>query len=141
MTLQGFLNKSLTKCVFGQNASLNVKSTDLGENSITMSTNSEAAERLPTAVNEAISLNFYRSVSLTISINKLSQAYHIYSDLIESGVSYIGGNCVFTDDVGREYAIESLSIEMGENTGDGKNASVDFILKGIQRTNQGAFEV
>ena len=88
-----------------------------------------------------VSLNFFRPVTITISINKVKNAYQVYSNLIESGVAYIGGNCTFINDIGREFTIEDLSIEKGEDNGDGENASVDFTLKGTQKCNQGAFEL
>lgn len=141
MAVQGFLNKSLTKLIFGQDASLNVSASDLGEGTIKMSYDDEGVKRLNTCVGQVISLNFFRPVTITISINKVKDAYRVYSDLIEDDIAYIGGNCTFVNDVGREFTIYDLSIEKGEDNGDGENASVEFTLKGTQKCNQGAFEL
>ena len=141
MAVQGYLNKSLTKLLFGQNASLNVSAESLGEGTIKMSYEDEGVKRLNTCVGQVVSLNFFRPVTITISINKVKNSYLIYSDLIENGTAYIGGNCTFINDVGREFTIEDLSIEKGEDNGDGESASVDFILRGTQKCNQGAFEI
>lgn len=141
MAVQGYLNKSLTKLLFGSNASLNVSSESLGEGSIKMVYQSEAVQRLDTCVGQVMSLNFYRKVTITISISKVSNSYLIYSDLIESGKSVIPGYCEFTNDVNRKIIIKDLSIEKGEDHGSGETASVDFILSGTQDCNQGAFEV
>lgn len=141
MAVQGFLNKSFTRLIFGQDATLNVSAQDLGEGTIKMSYDDEGVKRLNTCVGQAVSLNFFRPVTITISINKTRNAYWVYSNLIENGIAYIGGNCTYINDVGREHTIEDLSIEKGEDNGDGENASVDFVLKGTQKCNQGAFEI
>lgn len=141
MAVQGYLNKSLTKLIFGQDASLNVSANDLGEGTIKMAYDDEGVKRLNTCVGQVVSLNFFRPVTITISINKVKNAYQVYSNLIESGIAYIGGNCTFINDIGREFTIEDLSIEKGEDNGDGENASVEFTLKGTQKCNQGAFEI
>ena len=141
MATQGFLNKSLSKLVFGERTDLNVYSDELGEGSIKMSYEDEGVKRLNTAIGQVVSLNFYRPVTITISLNKVKKAYETYSNLIESGNAYIGGNCQFVNDVGRSFTINDLSIEKGEDNGDGENASVDFILKGTQVCNAGAFQI
>lgn len=139
--IQGYLNKSKTSCVFSNKAELNVSANDLGENTIKMTYDSEGAMRHNSAVGQVISLNFFRSVKIEIDILKTSNAYHVYSDLVENGICFISGTCTYTNDVGREHTIRDLSIEKGEDNGDGQNASVTFTLSGTQKCNQGAFEV
>lgn len=139
--IQGYLNKSLSKLIFSDSASLNLTANDMGEETAKLRYTSEATTRHNTAVGQAVSVNFFRSVEIDVSISKVSNSYAIYSDLIEKGNAFIPGTCRFTDDVGREYIVKDLSIEKGEVGASGDQASVTFTLKGTQDCNRGVFEV
>lgn len=138
--LQGFLNKGLTKLIFGSDASLNLDARDLGEGAVKMNYESEAVTRLSTCIGEVMSLNAFRKCTITVSVSKTSESYWRYCDLIEKDKGIISGNLQFINDVGREFTIYDLSVEKGEDNGDGENASVEFTIRGTQLCNQSAFE-
>ena len=122
------LNKSLVSLSFANDPQLNIVSSDLQENMITISFNGENAFNEIAGVTETIlSPNFYTRASITINLSPLSSKFDIWKDKIVSN-GYVEGTASLVTDNGATFNIKKIVIKQGDIDANGTSGVTPFII-------------
>ena len=123
-----FIYKGFCKAVFSEDSGLNLIPSDLGEDMISVSFDSEAVRRLKTAVGTIASPELFVDVSLTLNILKTSPQYATYKSRVGQN-TIISGNITLYDDANQEWNFLRVSLKPSGFSSSGRDATVPFMLQ------------
>lgn len=124
-----FIHKGFTKAVFSDATTLNLISSDLGENMISFTIDGKAVERLNTATGTVPSANMFCPATVTLSVLKTSSADVIYKKKFISN-NILEGTLTLYDDSNKPWVFSSLSMSLTGSTANGTEASRDYTIEG-----------
>ena len=138
MAIRTTIFKGNTRVLFGagQDEALDVLPSDMGEGQVTLTFDSDASTRLPTAIGTIPSAQIAMQATITIEIMKITTCYQNWVKRIVNN-SILNGEITIIDDTKDTYTIIGASItKQGDTKGDGTTASVTFTIQGNYYINQ-----
>lgn len=135
--LNSFINKAVVKLLFPDDAELNITALDMGEEMCSLSIDKETTNRIPVAFGTVGVIEMAVDCTINISLNKVTSSAETWRNRILTNGLVNGANreCVFYDDVGREYRLFACTIGMGEVGANGTAADYKFTIKGSLAVN------
>lgn len=137
---QGTLNRLRASVVFGSNAVLNVTSSYLAREAITMGFDNDAGLLIPTMTGGVTSPEPYQMVTLTMHLLKSQGLSSTYKTQFETNVN-VGDFTVIPDaaTLANYNLVNGVLLGVTDMSFDGNNPGFIVRLKGIYQTNSALF--
>ena len=123
-----FIFKGFAKAVFSDDSGLNIIPSDLGDDMIAVTFDSDAVTRIRTATGTIASPQLFVEVNGTFHILKTSPQYNLYVNRVSQN-SVIPGEVTMYDDSNLSWTFVKMSLGITGWTGSGKDAAAQFSLK------------
>lgn len=128
------INKSRSSVVFSDFPELLITTEVMGDSILSVNFNGQQTERIPSALGDVLSPNFYQQAQVSVDLLKTSEQYEKF--LKRRKISNIlSGSATVTTDDGQTFKMHGLTFEIGSVSGDGSSATVDLTISGNARVN------